>query len=167
MMKKSNDQIINLSDYIPEPKSLYQILKLSDHIKEKWGTAIKKEIVGLFDNDTFDTNERALPADEVIPVKCAFKTKLNAYGGLDKLKARICIRGDMQIKDQINNWSPTASVCLLKCFLADAIANQTKIFQLDFIQAFIQSETKKRIFVTLDKEFETFCPQLKEHFGRP
>ena len=56
------------------PKSLYQILKLSDHIKEKWETAIKKEIVGLFDNDTFDTNERSLPADEVIPVKCAFKT---------------------------------------------------------------------------------------------
>ena len=24
--EKSNDQIINLSDYIPEPKSLYQIL---------------------------------------------------------------------------------------------------------------------------------------------
>ena len=85
--EKSNDQIINLSDYIPEPKSLYQILKLSDHIKEKWGTAIKKDIVGLFDN-----------------------------------------HGDMQIKDQINNWSPTALVHLLKCFLADAIANQTKIY---------------------------------------
>ena len=108
--EKSNDHIINLSDYIPEPKSLYQILKLSDHIKDKWGTAIKKEIDSLFDNGAFDTNERALPADEVIPVKCAFKTKLNAYGGLDKLKARICIRGHMQIKDQINNWSPTASV---------------------------------------------------------
>ena len=68
-----NDHIINLSDYIPEPKSLYQILKLSEHIKEKWGTAIKKKIVGLFDNDTFDTNERALPADEVIPVKMCFQ----------------------------------------------------------------------------------------------
>ena len=86
-----NDQIIYLSDYILEPKSLYQILKLSDHIKDKWGTAIKKEIVGLFDNDTFNTNERALLADEVIPAKCAFKTKLNAYGGLDKLKAMMIL----------------------------------------------------------------------------
>ena len=132
---------------------------MSDHIKDKWGTAIKKEVLGLFDNDTFDTNEKALPADEVIPVKCAFKTKLNAYGGLNKLKARICLCDDMQIKDQNNNWSPTASVRLLKCFLADAIANHTKIYQLDFIQAFIQSETKKRIFVILDKEFEMFCPK--------
>ena len=75
-------------------------------------------------NDTFDTTERALPADEVMPVKCAFKSKLNSYGVLDKLKARICVRGDMQIKDLINNWSPTASVRLLKCFLADAAVLQ-------------------------------------------
>ena len=85
---------------------------------------------------TFDTNEKALPADEVIPVKCAFKAKLNSYGGLDKLKARICVRGDMQIKDIMNNWSPTASVRLLKCFLADAIRHESSIYQLDFIQAF-------------------------------
>ena len=100
---KGNDIHINLSDFIPEPKTINQVLKLTPHIKEKWGTAIQKEITGLFDNDTFDTTEKALPADEVIPVKCAFKTKLNAYGGLDKLKARICVRGDMQIKDAVNN----------------------------------------------------------------
>ena len=32
--KKSNDHIINLSDYIPEPKSLYQILKLRSHQRQ-------------------------------------------------------------------------------------------------------------------------------------
>ena len=129
--------------------------------------SIKKEILGLFDNDTFDKDERALPADEVIHVKCAFKAKLNSYGGFDKLKARICIRGDMQIKDLINNWSPTASVRLLKCFLADAIQNRAIIYQLDFIQAFIQSPTKKKTFVILDKEYEMFGPLLAEHLGRP
>ena len=40
------------------------------------------------------------------------------------------------------------------------------IDQLDFIQAFIQSSKKKRIFIILDKEYETFCPQLSKHFGR-
>ena len=164
---KANDDQINLSDFIPEPKTINQVLKSSPFIKEKWGTAIRQEITGLFDNETFDINKKALPADEVIPVKCAFKTKLNSYGGLDKLKARICVRGDMQIKDQTNNWSPTASVRLLKCFLADAIRNKASVHQLDFIQAFIQSETKKRIFIILDKEYETFCPHLAEHLGRP
>ena len=56
----------------------------------------------------------------MIPVKCALKTKLNIFGGLDKLKARICVQGDMKIKDQTNNWSPRVSVQFLKCFLPEA-----------------------------------------------
>ena len=44
-----------------------------------------------------------LLADEIISTKLAFKTKLNIYGGLDKLKARIYMRGNMQIKDGNNN----------------------------------------------------------------
>ena len=94
-----------------------------------------------------------------------FKTKSNSHGGLDKLKARICVKGDMQINDQTNNWSPTASVQLLKVFLADTIRNNAIVHQLDFIQVFIQSETKKRIFIILNKEYETFCSHLVEHLG--
>jgi len=73
----------------------------------------------------------------------------------------------MQIKDGYNSWSPTASIRLLKCFIADATLNKCVIFQLDFIQAFIQSEAKKRMFVLLDKEYEQFCPNLSKHLGRP
>ena len=63
----------------------------------------------------------------------------------------------MQIKDANNNsWSQTASTILLKCLIADAAQNKTTVYQLDFIQAFIQSETKKRMFVLLDKEYESF-----------
>ena len=51
--------------------------------------------------------------------------------------------------------------------MVDVIANGSKIFQLDFIQVFIQSETKKRMFVILDKEYEEFGPQLATHLGRP
>ena len=102
---------------------------------------------GLFDNGTFEVTEMSLPADEVIPVKLALKAKLNSHGSLDKLKARICLRGDMQIKDESNPWLPTASSKLLRCFIADAIKNTPIIYQLDFIQAFIQSDIKKRMFL--------------------
>ena len=53
------------------------------------------------------------------------------------MKARICVHGDMQIKNQTNNWLPTAPVRLLKCFLANCIWNNAIVYQLDFIQAFI------------------------------
>ena len=97
-IEKNQDTQINLSSFILEHRSLSQVLKLSPLIKEKWGLSIKEEIFGLFDNDTFGTSERALPVDEAIPVKCTFKAKLNSYGGLDKLKVRICVSGGMQIK---------------------------------------------------------------------
>ena len=51
----------------------------------------------------------------MIPVKVALKAKMNAHGRLDKLKVRIYLRGDMQIKDDTNPWSPTASSRLLRC----------------------------------------------------
>ena len=74
----------------------------------------------------------------------------------------------MQIKDINNNsWSPTASSRLLKCLIADAAKNRVCVYQLDFIQAFIQSEVKRRIVVILDKEYGHFCPKLAGHFGRP
>ena len=155
---KQQDDVINLSDFLLEARSLSQVLKLSGAIRDKWDTAINKELTGLFDNDTFGLEESPLPNDEVIPTQLTLKAKLNSYSGLDKLKARICFRGDMQEKNQMNLWSPTASIRLLKCFLADAIKHGSTIYQLGFIQAFIQTDTQRRILVTLDKEYKNFSP---------
>ena len=78
------------------------------------------------------------------------------------------MRGDMQIKNGNNNsWSPTALTRLLKCLIADAVYNMILVYQLDFIQAFIQFEANKRMCIILDKEYETFFPKLLEHFRRP
>ncbi len=68
----------------------------------------------------------------------------------------------MQIKDaHSNSWSPTAPTArLLRCLIAHAAQNRTVVYQLDVIQAFIQSETKKRMFVLLDKEYAFFVTSL-------
>ena len=50
---------------------------MNKHIQEKWGEAIRKKVNGLFDNGTFEVTERSLPADEVIQIKLAFKSKIN------------------------------------------------------------------------------------------
>ena len=133
-----------------------------------WKEAIRAELTGLFDCDTFSHTEKPFPDDEIILTKVALKIKLNSYGSVENFKARICLRGDMQIKDaNSNSWSPTASTRLLKCLIADAARNKTIIYQLDFFHAFIQSEAKRRMFVIFDKEYEQFCPKLAVHFGRP
>ena len=56
------------------------------------------------------------------------------------------------------------STRLLKCIIADAAYNKTNKYQLDFIQAFIQSEVTKKMIIILDKEYERFCQKLAKHF---
>ena len=161
------DKIINLSYFVPGTKSQDQVIRLNGLIKKKWGgDAIRKEINGLFDHGTFLTSEITLPTDEVIPVKLALKAKMNAHGGLDEHRARFCLRGDTQIKDESNPWSPTASSRLFRYFIVDTISHKAIIYQLNFIQAFIQSEVKKRMCVVLDKEYEQFCLNQNGNFGR-
>ena len=49
-MGKNQNTHINLSDSIPVPKPLSQVLRSCPFIREKWGLSIKKEILRLFDN---------------------------------------------------------------------------------------------------------------------
>ena len=93
---KKKDEVINLSNFLPEPCSLNQVMRCAESVKSKWGTAITKEVRDFFDNETFGTDEKPLPTDEIVPTKLTCKAKLNSHGGLDKLKARLCFRGDMQ-----------------------------------------------------------------------
>ena len=64
-LNKSEDRTkehgINLADFLPEPISLSQVLRIPTHTKEKWGEAIRAEITGLFDSETFSLNEKPLP----------------------------------------------------------------------------------------------------------
>ena len=106
--EKYQDAAISLLDFIPEPKLLSQILRMNKYIQEKLGKSVRKEINGLFDNETFEVIEISLLADKIITGTLALKAKLNNHGGLDKLKARVCLRGDVQMKDESNRWSPTA-----------------------------------------------------------
>ena len=67
------DMGINLSDFLPEPRSLSYVVRLSLYMKEKWGEATRSELVELFDSDTFSLRDKPQPVDESVPTKLAFK----------------------------------------------------------------------------------------------
>ncbi len=117
-------------------------MRPNGHIKEKWGDSIRKVINSFFDNGTFLTSEMTFTTDDIIPVKLSLKAKLNVHGGLDKIKARICVRGDMQIKVKSNPWSPSMSSRFLRCFIAKVISHKAIAYQLYFLHAFIQLEQR-------------------------
>jgi hypothetical protein len=73
---------------------------------------------------------------------------------VDKLKARMAYRGDLQREANItdNTWCPVAGFRSLKFFLAMAAHFKTRVYQLDYVAAFLQSPAKGRKFTVLPEE---------------
>jgi hypothetical protein len=95
------------------------------------------------------------------------KVKIKSDGSLDRLKCRIGVRGDLQYTAMEDSWSPTAPFRSLKMFLADAARNKCRVYQLDFIGAFLQANVRGRIFVSLPKVYGDIWPEFKDYCGRP
>jgi hypothetical protein len=85
-----------VDNYLPEPQSLKAALKLDDDIQSAWLHAIHMEIKNLIDHNTFILGKQPRKDELVIPIKLVLKAKQKAIGTLDKLKARLVARGDME-----------------------------------------------------------------------
>ena len=135
-------------------------MRLSEPLKSKWIDALKKEVKVIVENNTFNTDDMPFPGEQILPIKQVYKTKLNANGTLNKLKARIVVRGDLQkLRPGENVWSPTASMRLLKTFVANAAQEGKEIKQVDFIAAYLQANVRESVFVKLGEDIATVCPE--------
>jgi Reverse transcriptase (RNA-dependent DNA polymerase) len=153
--------------FLPEPQSLKSINRLPERIKQAWLDAFRAELMNLLDKETFlhPTNYKG---EKCIPVKAIMKTKLKSDGMVDKLKVRIAIRGDLD-KDAIDedNSAPLASFRLLKVFLCEAARRKKRVFQADFVGAYLQAHMDRVVYVRLPIEYAEFFPDLKAWFGVP
>ena len=154
-----------VSHFIPEPRNVSEVTKLSENIKKPRIKATLKEINNLINNQTFlieDQNE----GEPVTPCMDVYKAKIQSDGILDKLKLRIVVRGDMQNRDLVGDtWSPTASIRTLKYFLAYSAKHKARVHQLDLIGAFLQAKSKNRVFVKLDIRYTEYFPEYEKYFG--
>ena len=142
-------------------------MKITDSkTRAQWIEAIRRELKSIVEH-TFNLDGQPLPGEQIIPLMFIFKAKINSLGGLDKLKARLCARGDLQNTEGEDIFSPTASMRLLKMFLALGVEVGRQVKQLDFISAFIQGKVRSRIFVFLDEIVGEVCPEFSKFVGRP
>jgi Reverse transcriptase (RNA-dependent DNA polymerase) len=130
--------------FLPEPQSLNMISK------------------DTFQHPTDYNGERCLP------IRTIHKTKLRSDGMVEKLKVRMAIRGDMD-KDAGNedNSAPLATFRVLKCFLADAARRRRRVYQADFVGAYLQALMDRIVYVMLPIELAEYFPDLAEWFGVP
>ena len=138
---------------IPELRNFSEVNKLSDDIKKPWLKETLKEIKNLINNQIFLVEDPEKD-DPVTLCMDVYKSKLQSYESLDKLKLRIVVRGDMKNKEFIGDtWSPTTSMRTLQYFLADATKHKARFHQLDFIGAFLQAKSRNRVFVKFDSRY--------------
>ena len=112
-----------------------------------------------------DDQEKGEP---VIPFIDVYKAKMQSDGNLDKLNSRTVVRGDFQNKGMVGDTSSlTSSMRTLKFLLADTSNHKSRVYQLDFIEAFLKSNLKHRVFVKLDSRYGEYFPEYGNYFGRP
>ena len=91
---------------------------------------------------------------QIVPLTWVFKIKRLPNGDFDKFKARICVRGDLQHLDS-EVYAPVCKWATIRSVLAFAVKHDMKTRQIDFSNAFIQSELKEedKVFVKLPQGF--------------
>ena len=131
---------------------------MSNNIKKPWLKATPREIKNLINNQNF-TVEDIYKDEPVIPCMDFYKAKIQSDGGLDKLKLRIVVRGDLYNKELVGDtWSPIASMRIIEYFLADVTKHKARVCQLYFIGELFQSKVKNIVFVKLDSRYTYYFP---------
>ena len=87
-----------ISQFIPEPRSFAEVIKLSENIKKTRIKATLKENNNLINNKTFLVKDPEKD-EPVTPNMDIYKAKIQSDGSLGKLKLRIVVRADLQNKE--------------------------------------------------------------------
>jgi len=64
--------------------------------------------------------------DQILPLKWVFKYKFDSDGYLQKLKARLCVRGDLQVTEE-ETYAVTLAARIFRALIAIAAAFDLEI----------------------------------------
>ena len=126
----------------PEPRTWKQ---MENHpYAQEFKKAAEREMGELERRGTF----RWVPKDTVdgmiLPLLWVFKYKFDSDGFLTKFKARLCVRGDLQLTDQ-DTYAATLAARTFRALIAIAAAFDLELRQYDAINAFINSKLNEKI----------------------
>ncbi|KAF5186325.1 Transposon ty1-gr2 gag-pol polyprotein, partial [Thalictrum thalictroides] len=125
---------IHEKDLPPPPENWYQVLK-HPH-REGFAAAARLEFDTLKRQETF----REIPENEAntkpIPVKWVFTYKIDDNGFLLKYKARMVIRGDLQIPSEKDTYAATLAIRMCRAVLSIVAYFDLEANQFDVTNAF-------------------------------
>jgi len=124
--------------------------------KDRWIDAAKAEIDVLEKKGIWETVDRAdlSPRTQVIPLRWVFTYKTDQSGKIQRFKARICVRGDLQNGNIIDTYSATGSYRTFRCLCAYIAALDLDADQIDIVCAYANAQIDKEIYVKFPPGFD-------------
>lgn len=129
-------------DFLPAPNHWKQITRTPERQRQPWLKSLRSELELLIHKMKVFKPEKPTENDPIIPTTTKFRTKIKPDGTVEKLKARICLRGDKQVKDEDEDtWCKIGGFNAVKNFLAMAAHLKCRVYQLDYTGAFLHHHT--------------------------
>jgi len=134
-------------DLPPAPRG-WKDLQKHPH-KREFLQASDKEWEALTNMKILEVIERSQATIKPLPLTWRFTYKFDKYSFLQKFKARICVRGDLQPFSEKDTYAATLAARSFRTLMALAARWDLEIRQLDAVNAFPNSELDEEIYVEL------------------
>jgi hypothetical protein len=106
----------------------------------------------LEDHGTWEQVPISDAKTKILPLTWVLCRKRSPDGEIKKLKARICVRGDLQEGDYVT-FAPVVSWISVRIFLVLSITFHWTTCSIDFSNAFVQATLKEPVWTYLPRGF--------------
>jgi hypothetical protein len=141
-----------------------EILTMGEEEREKWFIAMEAELTALLEKETFTVIDRSsVPLisgsdrqqHQIVKSTWVLKRKRRPDGMITKLKARFCVRGDIQqLADNETTYAPVVDWGTVRLLFTLSVAHNLPTKQIDFRNAFVQSRLPEPIYLELPQGFD-------------